>query len=138
VRAEAFVLGVMSSRVFDWLSRRLVEGNLTFEVLADLPIPIDRFGTELADRCVEIAGRLASVDARYAEWANEVGVSVGSVQSDSTKQDLIAELDAIVACLYGLDTMDVQHVFKTFHRGWQYQEYLDRVSRYMNEIGQNV
>jgi hypothetical protein len=137
VRAEAFVLGVMSSRMFDWLSRRLVEGNLTFEVLADLPIPIDRFGTELADRCVEIAGRLASVDARFADWANEVGVQVGSVKSESEKQELIAELDAVVAHLYGLDTEDVEHVFRTFHRGWDYQQHLEKVSDYMDKIGPN-
>ena len=38
-----------------------------------------------------------------------------------TKDDLIAELDAVVALLYGLERDDVEHVFETFHRGWDYQ-----------------
>ena len=38
----------------------------------------------------------------------------------ATKDDLIAELDALVAHLYGLGRSDVEHIFATFHRGWDY------------------
>ena len=37
------------------------------------------------------------------------------------RQDLIAELDAVVALLYGLSRPDVEHIFATFHRGWDYR-----------------
>jgi hypothetical protein len=33
----------------------------------------------------------------------------------------MAELDAVVALLYELDPSDVEHMFATFHRGWDYQ-----------------
>jgi hypothetical protein len=117
----------MSSIPFDWISRRLVEGNLTFEVLADLPVPLETIDTPLATRCIEIAGRLGAVDHRFDEWAAEVGVEVSSVTSQQEKDDLIAELDAVVGHLYDLDADQISHVFESFHRGWDYQTRLDRV-----------
>ena len=75
-----------------------------------------------ARRVVDISGRLAAVDERYAEWATEVGVPVGSVTDDATKQDLICELDACVAHLYGLDEDDLAVVYETFHEGADYSE----------------
>ena len=74
-----------------------------------------------------MSGRLASVDARFSEWAAEVGVPVGSVGSESEKQDLIDELDALVAILYGLSVDQVGKVFATFHRGWDYKPRLASV-----------
>ena len=79
---------------------------------------------------VEIAGRLAAVDDRYADWAAEVGVPVGSVKTAAEKDDLIAELDALVSLLYGLTEDQVEHVFATFHRGWNYEPRLEAVLKH--------
>ena len=46
----------------------------------------------------------------------------GSVTDDATKQDLICELDACVAHLYGLDEDDLAVVYETFHEGADYSE----------------
>jgi len=72
----------------------------------------------------EMAGRLAAVDRRYQSWAKAVGVPVGSVAA-AEKDDLVAELDAAVALLYGLDESDLRHIFETFHVGWRYEGRLD-------------
>ncbi len=47
--------------------------------------------------------------------------------SDEVKQDLVYELDALVALLYGLSREDVEHIFETFHRGWDYKPRLAAV-----------
>lgn len=125
--SEAFLLGVMCSIPFDWGSRRWVELHLTFEVLNSLPVPLYREENAIAQRVVEAAGRLAAVDDRYADWANQVGVPFGSVKAEAEKNDLIYELDALVSLLYGLTEDQVEHIFKTFHRGWDYQPRLDAV-----------
>jgi hypothetical protein len=78
---------------------------------------------------VELSGRLAAVDDRYADWADEVGVEYGPLD-DEEKQDKIYELDAVVAHLYGLSREHVEVIFETFHDGWDYQERLDRVLDY--------
>src|SRR5690606_24982383 len=99
---EAFVLGVLSSIPFDWYARRIVELHLTFDLLGSMPVPQPPADDARRRRVVEIAGRLAAVDDRFAEWAEAVGVPVGSV-TEEEKPELIAELDAVVAHLYGLD-----------------------------------
>src|SRR5207253_8689156 len=53
-------------------------------------------------RTMSLAGQLASPDKRFAKWAKAVGVQCGNVKDDE-KQDMIHELDAVVAHLYGLD-----------------------------------
>jgi len=117
----ALVIGVMSSIPFDWYARRYVELHLTFDTLGPFPLPRPARDSLLRARVVEIAGRLAAVDYRYRDWAAEVGVPVGSVTDPAAKDDLIAELDAVVAHLYGLSRGDLTHIFATFHRGWDYQ-----------------
>lgn len=126
-KAEAFLLGVMSTIPFDWGARRWVELHLTFELLNALPVPVYEPGSAAAQRVVEIAGRLAAVDNRYADWASEAGVTAGSVKTAVEKDDLIAELDAVVCLLYGLTEDQVEHVFATFHRGWNFESRLQAV-----------
>lgn len=125
--AEAYLLGVLSSRPFDWSARCWVELHLTFEVLNSLTVPVYTPDSTQVRRIVEISGRLAAVDERYANWAAEVGVPVGSVTTDAEKDELIAELDALVALRYGLTAEQVKHIFETFHRGWDPSERLSRV-----------
>lgn len=132
--SEAFVLGVMSSLPFDWYARRVVELHVTFELLGSMPVPSPHAGDLRRLRVVEITGRLASVDDRYADWAAAVGVQVGSVLEDE-KPELLAELDALVAHLYGLDRDDVAHIFETFHRGWNYGLRLEKVLGYFDALG---
>lgn len=125
--AEAFLLGVMASIPFDWGARRWVELHLTFEVLNALPVPLYDAHNPLSQRVVHIAGRLAAVDDRYTNWAAAVGVPAGSVTAKTEKDDLIAELDALVSLLYGLTEDQMEHVFATFHRGWNHEPRLEIV-----------
>ncbi len=131
---EAYVLGVLSSVPFDWYARRLVELTMSFELLNSFPVPRPSARDSRHLRIVEIAGRLAAKDERFAAWANEVGVPVGSVPSEDV-DPLLAELDALVAHLYGLSRKQVEHVFATFHRGWEYQSRLAAVLEHFDALG---
>ncbi len=111
---EAFVLGVLCSMPCDWQARRTVELHMTFAQLGLLSIPDPGAGHPVRDRITEVAGRLAAVDDRFSEWATEVGVPVGSVTDQATKDDLVCELDACVAHLYGLDESDLGVIYSTF------------------------
>lgn len=134
-RDQAFLLGVLSSRILDWYARRVVEAHLTFHLFNNFPIPdADVDDDPVARRVVEVAGRLAAVDERYAEWAAEVGVPVGSVTDEAAKQDLICELDACVAHLYGLDEDDLAVVYETFHEGADYSEHHRAVLAHFRRI----
>ena len=118
------MLGIMSSIPFDWYARRFVEINLNFYVLNPFPVPRPDTGSPLRKRVIELSGRLACPDDRYLDWAKNIGVDCGPLE-DSEKQDMIEELDAVVAHLYGLSESQLAHVFETFHVGWDYQDQLD-------------
>ena len=155
-RDEAYLLAILSSIPFDWFTRRFVELHMTFELLNSFPVPrvdpdsghsiglageLDVATRDLravCDRAIEIAGRLAAVDERYVEWAASVGVAVGSVKSAAERDALVAELDALVSLLYALSRDQVEQVFASFHRGWDYRPRLAMVLEFFDEWSEKV
>jgi len=134
---EAYLLGVLNTILADWYARRFVETHLTFQVIKTFPIPRPGRDDPLRERVVELSGRLAAVDERYADWADENDVEVGSLDEE-VQQDKIYELDAVVAHLYGLSREHVEVIFETFHVGWDHQERLDRVLDYYVKLGRQA
>ena len=129
---EAYLLGILSSIPLDWYARRFVEANINYFIINSFPIPRTDNNSPLRHRVVELTGRLAAVDERYAEWADAVGVEYGPLNEDE-RQEKIYELDAVVAHLYGLSREHVEVIFETFHEGWDYQDRLDRVLDYYDD-----
>lgn len=129
-RDQAFFLGVLSSIPLDWYARRFVEISMNFFIINSFPIPRPGRDDRAWKRVVELAGRLACPDRRFAKWAKAVGVGYGRLAADE-KEDMIHELDAVVAHLYGLGEAQLVHVFETFHEGWDYQDRLESVLRHV-------
>jgi hypothetical protein len=125
-RDQAYLLGVLSSIPLDWYARCVVELHVNFHLFNGLPVPNPPGEEPKRRRVEEISGRLAAVDDRFGSWAAAVGVPVASV-ADAERPQLIAELDGVVAHLYGLNREQVEHIFATFHRGWDYSDRLARV-----------
>lgn len=120
-RREAFLLGVLSSMILDWCARRVVDRNVNIYIFNSLPIPdVDIDTDTVARQVIEISGRLAATDDRFKNWADEVGVPIGSTTDDATKNDLIHKLDACVARLYGLDCDDIRVIYDTFQANTDY------------------
>ncbi|MBX7134163.1 MAG: hypothetical protein K1X67_15940 [Fimbriimonadaceae bacterium] len=129
-RDEAFLLGFLSSIPLDWYARTLIETNLNLFIFNGFPVPARQDDNKLHDQVIEISGRLAAPDDRFAHWAQAVEVPVGSVKTSAEKDDLVAELDAVVSLVYDLDEDQVEHIFKTFHRGWDFESRLDTVLKH--------
>ncbi|WP_323503590.1 hypothetical protein [Cryobacterium sp. RTS3] len=119
-RTDAFVLGVMSSLVFDWYARCWTELNLNFFIFNSLTLPMPETENDklMARRLTDLAASLAAVDQRFAEWADSAGVQIGSATTSELQNPIIYEIDALAAHLYGLDRHDLEHIFDTFQRGW--------------------
>ena len=132
-RDQAFLLGVLCSIPLDWYARRFVETHVTYFVINPFPIPRPGRDAPLWKRTVQIAGRLACPDERFAEWAEAVGVDWGPLAEDE-KQDLVHELDAIVAHCYGLTERQLVHVFESFREGWNYHDRLDAVLKHFRDV----
>ena len=128
-RDQAFLLGVLCSIPLDWYARRFVETNVNFFIINPFPVPRPDRHDPRWQRVVALSGRLACPDDRFASWAENAGVACGPLTADE-KTDMIHELDAAVAHLYGLSARQLEHVFETFHEGWDYGERLDGVRRH--------
>ena len=135
-RDEAYLYGVLRSLPLDWYSRRFIETGAKFYLVNSFPIPRPSRADALWGRTVALAGRLAAPDDRFADWAARVGVEHGPVPPDK-KQDMIDELDAVVARLYGLSKAQLTHLFETFHEGWDYQPRLQAVLSHFKQWASN-
>lgn len=107
---------------------------MSFHIFNAFPVPRPSRDNPLWQRVVALSGRLAAVDARYADWAAAVGVDFGPLAPD-LKDDMIFELDAVVAHLYGLDADQLSHLFATFHVGWDYHARLRAVLDHFKRWG---
>src|SRR5690606_29490319 len=132
-RDEAYLLGVLCSLPLDWYARRLVETHLNFHILNGLPVPRPEPSDPRRRRVIEIAGRLAAVDDRYDSWAAAVGVPIGTVD-DAMRDDLVSELDALAAHLYGLSADQLRVIFETFHEGWDFHARCERTLHHYQAI----
>ena len=101
----------------------------SYHILNGFPVPRPGVDSRLRRRVVELSGRLAAVDGRYADWAGAAGVDHGALAADR-RRAMIHELDAVVAHLYGLSREHLDVIFRRFHDGRQYEERLDRVFEY--------
>ncbi|MCA9682458.1 MAG: hypothetical protein KC457_09710 [Myxococcales bacterium] len=128
-RDQAYLLGVLCSLPLDWYARCFVDKHLNYHLFNPLPIPRPAGGDRSRARVVAIAGRLAAQDQRLHRWAEQVEVDCGPL-ADDEQAELIAELDAVVARLYGLDEAQLVHLFESFHRGWDPEPRLTAVRRH--------
>jgi hypothetical protein len=115
------LLGILSSLSLDWYSRRFVELSMNYHILNAFPVPRPAPADALRDRVVTLSGRLAAVLPAFRAWAKAVGVSCGKLPKPE-RDDMINELDALVAHLYGLSERQLRHIFQTFHEGWDYED----------------
>ena len=130
---EAFLLAVMSSIPYDWQLRRTVEMNLTFEMLNDTTIPVFDSNSKRVQRLIQLSVALAANDHRFSDWRLEaLGETLQGLNSPN-KDESICEIDALVSLMYGLDVDEIVHIFKTFHRGWDYQSRLDKVLEFYED-----
>ncbi len=109
--AQGYVLGIMDSLPFDWIARRYVETNLTYFILNMLTFPPPDNASW--QRIGELAARLSCVDDRFAEFAAEAGVEYGPLL-DGQRNDMRAEIDALVARAYGLTEDELRFIFTDF------------------------
>ena len=108
---KASVLAVLNSVPFDWLARRYVETNLTYFILNSLTFP--PLGDTPWERIGTLAARLSCVDDRFADFAAEAGVECGPL-TEAERDDMRAEIDALVARAYGLTADELGFVFTDF------------------------
>jgi hypothetical protein len=129
--AEAACLAVLNSLVFDWQARRFVEINLNFFVLEGLRVP--NLDTATFEALADAAARLSCPDERFAEFAADTVVGVDPLD-DEQREALRADIDARVARAWGLDSVELDVVFRDFTFDAVTASYRDRVRARLAEL----
>ena len=109
--SEASALAIMNSLALDWLARRYVEVNVNYFIFNGLTFP--PLDSTPWQRIGRLAARLSCVDDRFADFAAEAGVQYGPL-SDAQRNDMRAEIDALVARAYGLNGDELRFIFTDF------------------------
>lgn len=124
---RACCLGLLNSLLFDWQARRFVESHVSYFILEGLRLP------ELSDaeyeRIALVAARLSCVDERFAGFAEATGVEFGPLHEEE-RQELRAEIDALVARAYGLGEAELELVFSDFTLDAVPEDYRQLVRRH--------
>jgi len=56
------------------------------------------------------------------------------VKTDAERNALVAEVDALVASIFGLTRAQLVHIFTTFHKGWDFKDRLRETLEKFDEI----
>jgi hypothetical protein len=132
-RDEAFVLGVLSSMPLDWYARRFVVLHVNFHIFNGLPIPIFEKNDNKYERIVSLVAGLTSINSDHNVWLDSLGIDFNKIESEEDRFAAQSEIDALVAIGYGLNEVEVGHIFRTFHKTWDYRSRLEKVLNYFEQ-----
>jgi hypothetical protein len=112
---EVYLLGVLSSRVFDWYARCLVDRHILPSLARSFPVPRFDKNSSLHLKVIEKTRHLFG-EGSIPEYKFD--------GSSSVDAQSLAELDAIVALAYDLSKNDLRGVLETFHPTFDISMYL--------------
>lgn len=111
-----FLTAVFDSFVFDWMIRKKITNHLNFFYVYQMPLPRLTASDPRFDPIVKRAARLFCTTAEFDDLAKEIGIKShkqGAIVLAERAQ-LRAELDGLIAHLYGLTEAEFAHVLSTF------------------------
>lgn len=111
----SLLFGLLSSRIFDWMVRRVVELNLTSEIMLSLPRPDLSSGQAIQTYLSKVVR--SWLDSQLS----------GSGNSESERQRMQVQIDAAISSLFALSDSDVSLIYASFHRGWKHEAELQDV-----------
>jgi hypothetical protein len=111
-----YLLAVFNSYLFDWLLRQSVTAHVSFFFIYNTPVPRLAKSDPGFAPIVSRAARLTCTTPEFDDLAKEVGLkSHDEGATDSVERArLRAELDGLIAHLYGLTEVEFAHILGTF------------------------
>ncbi len=114
--ARLFVCAVMNSFVADSWLRRSVTNHLSFFFVNGVPVPRLTDGDLGFDAIAERTAKLICTTPEFDDLAREVGLGShkNGVTDPKERAILRAELDGMIAHIYGLTEEEFMHILSTF------------------------
>ncbi|UUO16112.1 Eco57I restriction-modification methylase domain-containing protein [Dolichospermum heterosporum] len=111
-----FLTGVFNSFVVDYEIRKRITSHLDMHFMYSLTIPRLTEKDPFFQEIVERAAKLICTTPEYDELAKEVGLGShkNGITDERERGKIRAELDGIIAHLYGLTETEFSHILSTF------------------------
>ena len=111
-----FLTGVFNSFVLDYEIRKRITSHLDMHFMYSLTIPRLTEKDPFFQEIVERAAKLICTTPEYDELAKEVGLEShkNGITEERERGKIRAELDGIIAHLYGLTEGEFSHILSTF------------------------
>lgn len=115
---QLYMASILNSFVIDWTIRQRVTANISLFYLKQLPIPrlkeADPDFRSLVERAARLVGTAAEFDDLLVEiFGPGTTYKTHGVTDLQDRLTLRAQIDALVARLYGLSTEEFQHILST-------------------------
>ncbi|MDP2833091.1 MAG: ATP-binding protein [Pseudomonadota bacterium] len=114
IRTRLYLLAVLNSFVADHLLRQKVSANISYFFVYGLPVPRIQETDERFAPIATRAARLSCTTPEFDALAQEVGLERHRPLEPGERARLRAELDGLVAHLYGLTEEEFIHILATF------------------------
>jgi hypothetical protein len=113
---QLYLCAIFNSFVFDSLIRLKVTANMNFFLVYSTQVPDVRADNALYGRISERAARLVCTAMEFDALAGEIGLGdhTAGATDPAERARLRAELDGLVAHLYGLTEEEFAHILGTF------------------------
>ncbi len=113
---QLFACAIFNSFTVDYLIRQRVTTTINYHYLYQLPIPRFILGNQYFDQLVEHAAKLICTTPEFDDLAAELGFGShkNGVTNGVERARLRAEIDGMVAHIYGLTEAEFAHILSTF------------------------
>ena len=111
-----YIVSIFNSFIFDWFIRQKITNHLSFFYVYQLPVPRLNAGDPAFAPIARRAAQLICTTPEFDELAKEVGLGShkNGVTDPQARARLRAELDGMIAHLYGLSESEFAHILSTF------------------------
>lgn len=114
--SQLCLCGILNSFIIDWILRTKVTTTLNFFYVYQLPVPRLTSGDKYFSEIVERAAKLICTTPEFDKLAQEVGLGShkNGVTNETERAQIRAELDGMIAHLYGLTKEEFAYILTTF------------------------
>jgi len=118
LQQQVYLCAVWTSFILDFILRMKISTTINFFYIYQLPVPrltaTDAIFNEIVQRAAQLVCTSAEFDDLRAELTQSGFKNLTGVTDLEQRAQLRAELDAMIARLYGLTAVEFEHVLNTF------------------------
>jgi hypothetical protein len=114
-RVQCYLVGVLNSFVYDWFMRQKISATLNMFYVYQTPVPRLTEGDPVFEQLATRSAKLICHGTEFDDLAREAGIEPSEGIHDPDERAAIrAELDAVVAHMYGLTEAELGYILQSF------------------------